>query len=409
MGGIGDPSLEKLNLSPLQQSGKFWAKDTFHFFFRWTPSTPSRPALPNQVSWSWVTTLLSNTAFSCWTSGELPYYWSRLVAPISSGSSSRCVLDALSTKHFWGEISGFRGSTFLLFVPFLLLLLYLGFGLVLVFFPNPLCQCTPSLPPFHVYWGMNFYLSLAGYGSPPLGLEPTAPLCFSLLAISQSFDCVLQLDHLFLEVVHQDKPLRVQWTTPHTPSYSLTTISFSSATKLSWSCTCKHTSSPWPSGTHEKLRHSLQPETWTETCVLMCEICLGHCVTSDSGFWLSGNHSALLVWWMMAYSLNSVPYLYDLPCKLLFHTFLPCHTLSHSTPGHLHFMELFLSPVDAPEKIPYIPDWLARAPRSSRGSRMLIRSLWAQEFLCTAQCKSHPWTLTQSSLLLLLLPHWYKS
>lgn len=39
----------------------------------------------------------------------------------------------------------------------------------------------------------------------------------------------------------------------------------------------------------------------------MCEVSLGHCVPCDSGFWLSGNRSPLLVWWMMTHSLNSVP------------------------------------------------------------------------------------------------------
>jgi len=71
---------------------------------------------------------------------------------------------------------------------------------------------------------------------------------------------------------------------------NLSTSSFSSATRLSRSFTWSHQTpllSLLSSGTSARLRHSLQPETWTA----VRDLCLGPHAPSGDGFPASGNHS----------------------------------------------------------------------------------------------------------------------
>lgn len=221
-------------------------------------------------------------------------------------------------------MSGFEGSPFLLFVPFLFLLLFLVsvFAVFFHYFPNP---CVNGLPHSLLSvrtGGWIFDLTSAGCGFPPLGLEPTVQLCLSPPDISQSFDCLLQHHHLFLEIVHQGTPLTVQWTLPlhfliqfcHQAEqilhfFTMQTGIISTAVWHLWQA------------------QALRAAGDLDSCVLMCEVWVTVFLLTVAFGWVETTVSPLLVWWMTTHSLSSVPYLCELPCKLPGYTFLPCHTL----------------------------------------------------------------------------------
>lgn len=67
------------------------------------------------------------------------------------------------------------------------------------YFPSP---CVPDV---------NFWLVFSGLWFPHhRGLEPSVQLPLNLPDISKFFDCLLQLSHLLLEVLHQATPVTVQ-------------------------------------------------------------------------------------------------------------------------------------------------------------------------------------------------------
>lgn len=197
----------------------------------------------------------------------------------------------------------------------------------------------PSLPNLPCYYptsplcllGYEFFGLSSGDCGSPRGLEPADQFRLSPHDLLESFDCLLQLDTLLLEVVHQGTPATVQWAL----NSPLHTTSFSCATRLSRSFPCSHLQQMLPllpSGIGGKLRHSLQPETWTAACWYVR--CLGH---HNSNFWIETMVSPLPDCEVMAVSLNSESCLSDLSCLFLF---VPvCYTPWR----HLHLLGMLLA------------------------------------------------------------------
>lgn len=185
-------------------------------------------------------------------------------------------------------MSGFEGSPFLLFVPFLFLLLFLVsvFAVFFHYFPNPCVNGLPlSLPPLRAYWRVNFWPHLSRLWFPTTGIGTHCPT----LSQPPWYLSVFWLSPAASSPVLGDSP-------PGHTSYS--SVNFTS---------------PLP--------HSVLPPSWADPPLLhnanryhlhcclafvtssgtLCswrpgQLCvdvwgLGHCVPSDSGFWLSGNHS----------------------------------------------------------------------------------------------------------------------
>lgn len=336
-----------------------------------------------------------------------------LAAPVSSGCSSEvcagCVvsLACTATKHFWGKMSGFEGSPFLLFVVFFFLLsLGVCFYFVFSLLSSPVSMHSLPLS-FPCVLGSEFFT---------FPQQPVVPHC---PALSQPpwylsvFWLLLQLHHLFLEVVHQDSGLlqfsELLFTLPHTPwplPHSVLPPSLAdhpvvhNANRYHLHCSLasmRSSDTPCSCGSGQ-----LYVGVWGLSVSLTFWQWLLTEWKPQSSFSLVDddllpNFCALPLWTAMQ---NALPQLSAMPhCVCLL-------CLLHSWSLTLHgavFCQLLT-------KIPSIPGWLARALRSS--------GLWDADQMSMSLSSGIPLysTMKQSRLdltavttALLLLPHWHKS
>lgn len=198
-----------------------------------------------------------------------------------------CLISLQNYKAFLGENVWLWRKPFPFICSFPLPFVVFGFCFCCLFslLPKPVCQRTPSLPPLRAYWRVNFWPHLSRLWFPTTGIGTHCPT----LSQPPWYLSVFWLSPAASSPVLGDSP-------PGHTSYS--SVNFTSP--------LPHSVLPpsWadPALLHNVNRYHLHcclafvtssgtPCSWRPGQLCVDVWGLGHCVPSDSGFWLSGNHS----------------------------------------------------------------------------------------------------------------------